>query len=276
MQDEKREAHFPGSGKWLDKSPFFSIILVMEDILGKIDRIKSSLDAYRPFPDGVIRQLRGYYRIGLTYSSNALEGNTLTESETKVVIEDGITVGGKSLREHCEAVGHAKAYDHVYSLLGDKIGVADILVLHKFFFEKIEVEDAGKFRQKNVIITGTDYLPPDYRDVPELMDRHVGRMNHHPEKEHPIVWASDVHAEFESIHPFVDGNGRIGRLLLTLLTLKNGYCPVIIPPILRGEYIAAMQKANKGNVSPLRDLIASVVYEEMKAFRRLVETLVTP
>ena len=251
------------------------------DILKKTDAIKSILDSHRPFPDHVVKQLRDYYRIGLTYSSNAIEGNTLTEPETKVIIEDGLTIGGKSLREHSEAIGHAKAYDHIYSLLNKPISVVDstlreedILFLHKIFFQQIDPENAGRYRQRNVIITGTDYLPPDYHEIPALMKKHVGNLNRDTQDKHPLEQASDLHAEFEAIHPFTDGNGRIGRLLLNILAMKNGYCPVIIPPIRRAEYITAMQKANKGDLYTLQAFVLSVIYEEMKSLQRLVESLV--
>jgi len=247
--------------------------LIMTDILQKISSLKSALDGYRPFSEHVVNQLRDYYRIGLTYTSNAIEGNTLTESETKVVIEDGITIGGKSLREHYEAIGHAKAYDHIYSMLDKPVSEEDILFLHKLFFEKIDSGNAGRYRQKNVIITGTDYLPPDYQKVPELMKKHIENLYKDVKDKHPLEHASDLHAEFESIHPFTDGNGRIGRLLLSILCMKNGYCPVIIPPIRRAEYIAAMQKSNKGDLNALRVLILSIIYEEMKSLKRLVESL---
>ena len=245
-----------------------------QESLEKIDNIKSVLDTYRPFPDHVVKQLRDYYRIGLTYTSNAIEGNTLTESETKVVIEDGLTIGGKSLIEHSEAIGHARAYDHIYSLLNKALSEEDVLYLHRLFFQQIEPENAGRYRQKNVIITGTDFLPPDYHEISELMRRHIENMNKVPAGRHLLELASDLHAEFESIHPFIDGNGRIGRLLLSILTMKNGYCPVIIPPVRRSEYITALQKANKGNMYKLRALILSIVYEEMKSLKRLVENLI--
>ena len=247
----------------------------IKDLLKKIDAIKSVLDGYRPFSEHVVKQLRDYYRIGLTYTSNAIEGNTLTESETKVVIEDGITIGGKSLREHYEAIGHAKAYDHIYTMLEKPITEENIQFLHKLFFEQIDSKNAGSYRKKNVIITGTDYLPPDYRKVPELMKKYIENINQDVKDEHPLERASDLHAEFESIHPFMDGNGRIGRLLLSILCMKNGYCPVIIPPIRRAEYIAAMQKSNKGDLNALRAMVLSVVYEEMKSLKRRVESLVT-
>lgn len=243
------------------------------DILQKIDSLKSTLDRYRPFPEHVVKQLRDYYRIGLTYTSNAIEGNTLTESETKVVIEDGITIGGKSLREHYEAIGHARAYDHIPSLLDKNITEEDVLLLHKLFFQQIDPENAGRYRNKNVIITGTDFLPPDYNKVPELMKKHIEHLNSTAKDRHPLEQAIDLHAGFESIHPFMDGNGRIGRLLLSILTMKHGFCPVIIPPIRRAEYITALQKTNKGDFNALRVLILSVIYEEMKSLQKLVENL---
>ncbi|MBU4320619.1 MAG: Fic family protein [Thermodesulfovibrionales bacterium] len=244
-----------------------------KDILNKLSSLKSILDGYRPFSEHVVKQLRDYYRIGLTYTSNAIEGNTLTESETKVIIEDGITIGGKSMREHYEAIGHAKAYDHIYSLLGKPISEEDVLSLHKLFFQQIDPENAGRYRQKNVIITGTDYLPPDYQKVPELMKKHIVTLSRKITNKHILEQASDLHAEFESIHPFTDGNGRIGRLLLSILSMKNGYCPIIVPPIRRAEYITAMQKSNKGDLNTLRAFILSVIYEEMKSLTRLVESL---
>lgn len=245
----------------------------MNDILKKIEVLKSYLDGHRPFSEHVVKQLRDYYRIGLTYTSNAIEGNTLTESETKVIIEDGLTIGGKSLREHFEAIGHAKAYDHIYSLLDRHISEEDILHLHSLFFRQIDTKNAGRYRQKNVIITGTDYLPPDYREIPVLMARHIENLNRGAKYEHPLEKAIDLHAEFESIHPFIDGNGRIGRLLLNVLTMRSGYCPVIIPPIRRAAYITALQKTNRGDLKTLRVFVLSVIHEEMKSLLRLVENL---
>ncbi|HAS17217.1 MAG TPA: cell filamentation protein Fic [Nitrospiraceae bacterium] len=244
-----------------------------KDSLERVDAIKSVLDNYRPFHEHVVKQLRDYYRIGLTYTSNAIEGNTLTESETRVVIEDGLTIGGKSLREHFEVIGHARSYDHIYSLMNSPVSEEDLLYLHKLFFQQIDSENAGRYRQKNVIITGTDFIPPDYHKVPALMKRVIENINIVPADKHPIEWASNLHAEFESIHPFIDGNGRIGRLLLSISTMKYGYCPVIIPPVRRSEYITAMQRANKGDLYMLSTFILSVIYEEMKSLKRIVENL---
>jgi Fic family protein len=218
---------------------------MLEDILKKIDQLHGELAPFRPFSVERISLTKDYYRIGSTYASNALEGNTLTESETKVVIEDGLTIGGKTLREHLEAVGHAQAYDRIYELLRTKITSAHLLELHRMFFEQIDPKTAGRLRTQNVIITGTDYLPPDFHQVPDLIEKHLRRYHNKRFQEHLLLRAADLHAEFESIHPLVDGNG---RLLLSLYTLKAGYGLVIFSPVRRGEYISALRKANQNNM----------------------------
>jgi Fic family protein len=244
---------------------------MVEELLKKIDFLHGELAPFRPFSRERLSLLKDYYRIGSTYASNALEGNTLTESETKVVIEDGLTIGGKSLREHLEATGHAQAYDHIYGLLRTRITSNDILELHRLFFQKIDPETAGRFRIQNVIITGTDYLPPDFHRVPDLIQKHLNRYNNKKFREHLLLRAADLHAEFESIHPFVDGNGRIGRLLLSLYTLKGGCGPIIFSPVRRGEYVSALRKANQNDLTGLRRLVLEAVYEELKALKRLLK-----
>jgi Fic family protein len=246
---------------------------MLEYFLKKIDQLYGELTPFRPFSTERISLIKDYYRIGSTYASNALEGNTLTESETKVVLEDGLTIGGKSVREHLEAVGHAQAYDHIYGLLRTKIAAADLLELHRLFFQQIDPETAGQLRPRNVIITGTDYLPPDYHQVPDLIQKHLRRYHNKRFQEHLLLRAADLHAEFESIHPFLDGNGRIGRLLLSLYTLKAGYGPVIFSPVRRGEYISALRKANQNNRDGLRKLVLETVYEELKALKRVVKKI---
>jgi len=245
----------------------------MGNLLNKIEDLKDYLNSFRPFPQDLLLQLKEYYRIGLTYSSNAIEGNTLTESETKIIIENGITIGGKPIRDHYEAIGHAEAYNYMYSLLYKKINEPDILYLHKLFFHAIDLKNAGKYRKCNVSITGSEFIPPGYKEVPMLMSQHIQNINKTLKKLHPLEWISDLHGEFESIHPFIDGNGRIGRLIMNLLSLKHGYCPVIIPPIKRREYISALESYHKNNRTALRELIISVVYEEMKSLKKIAEKI---
>lgn len=125
-------------------------------LLQTAEQLRDRVIALRPFPEETLKSLREYYRIGLTYSSNALEGNSLTESETKVVIEDGLTIEGKPLRDVYEAVGHAHAYDYIYTLVASKpLEESDILELHRLFYEKIDGEKAGHYRTVPVFISGS-------------------------------------------------------------------------------------------------------------------------
>ena len=124
----------------------------------RIDRYKAAIDKLRPFEGDLLGQIKSYYRIGLTWSSNALEGNTLTESETKILLEDGLTVGGTPLRDTFEALGHAQAYDFMFTLLGRReITEEDALTMHRMFYKDIDGEAAGRYRDRPVIITGSKY-----------------------------------------------------------------------------------------------------------------------
>lgn len=135
-----------------------------------IDTLKAELDGFRPFDENTVKQLKEYYRISSTYTSNALEGNTLTETETKVIFEDGFTIGGHPIREIQETIGHSKAYDLLYSLIKTaEITEENILELHRLFYEQIDPENAGRYRDKKVIITGTEYIPPAPAELSELM-----------------------------------------------------------------------------------------------------------
>ena len=130
-------------------------------VLKKIDALKAKIDAHRPLDAHMLKQVREYFRIGMTYSSNALEGNSLTETETKIVIEDGITIGGKPVRDHLEALGHSEAYDLLFRLAKNQdITEANVKELHRLFYYRIDAKQAGKYRKRRVIITGTDFIPP--------------------------------------------------------------------------------------------------------------------
>lgn len=165
-------------------------------IIDRLDRLKSEIDAARPLSADELASLKDYFGIGLAYSSNALEGNTLTISETKVVIEDGITIGGKPMRDHFEALGHAEAFDFVYGLVGSgKIDEADIKELHRLFYYRIEPAEAGVYRTKDVVITGSAHPLPSHKKVPELMQRFIESAGT-AAKLHPVEHAAQVHKEF--------------------------------------------------------------------------------
>ncbi len=226
--------------------------------------------ALRPLAPETLQSLRDYYRVGLTYSSNALEGNSLTISETKVILEDGISIGGKPLKDILEAVGHKKAYDFMYSLIKEKnISEENIKQLHKLFYQGIDETNAGVYSKQRVFISGSEYNVAPYDQLDMLMSAMIEKFNKVRASEHPIVFAAKLHQEFVYIHPFVDGNGRVARLLLNLALLQDGYPIVVIPPICRSEYIAALEKGHE-NENVFIQFIMERVVEAQRDYIRLI------
>lgn len=247
----------------------------IQTMLKRIDATKALIDSHRPLAPEEVKELDAYFRIGTTYSSNALEGNTLTLSETKVLLEDGITVGGKPLRECYEAVGHANAYDYMLEAARCEPFVFTetmILQLHKLFYQGIDPDKAGVYRDHQVFISGTDYVPPRANEVPALMKGLVDTLNEQWASLHPVRLAAFAHRKLVDIHPFTDGNGRTARLLMNLILVNKGYQIVIIPPVFRLEYINALKAAQR-DTNPSDEafirLIAECEVEAQKDFCRM-------
>lgn len=240
------------------------------DIYGLLEIYKASIDKLRPFEGDMLTQIKDYYRIGLTWSSNALEGNTLTESETKVLLEDGLTVGGKPLRFTFEAVGHAKAYDFMFTLLKNRtITQKDILTMHQMFYGSIEAECAGKYRDINIFISGSKYPVSETKSIQIEMDGLFNWIISERPKLHPVKFAAQLHKRFIFIHPFKDGNGRIARLIMNTALIQDGYLLAVIPPVLRHEYIELLEKAHSDD-KPFGHFIAERVIESQKEIMRLL------
>lgn len=247
----------------------------MNTLLKRIDEYKSLIDSRRPLKQEEIKELDNYFRIGTTYSSNALEGNTLTISETKVILEDGITIGGKPIKDYYEATGHANAYDYMLNAARCEnftFSEEIILMIHKLFYSSLDLEKAGKYRDHQVFITGSDYLPPIPKDVPQQMSEFVNKLNKKKDSLHPVVLAAFAHRRLVDIHPFTDGNGRTARLLMNLILVNKGYQIVSIPPILRNEYISALRIAQRENTPSDKEflrLIAECEIEAQKDYFRM-------
>jgi len=238
-------------------------------IYKRIDELKKAIDNIRPFEGEMLRQIKAYYRVGLTWTSNALEGNSLTEVETKILLEDGLTVGGKPLRDTFEAIGHAEAYDFMFTLLQNRaIAENDALTMHKMFYKGIDPEYAGRYRDKQVIITGSKYPVCEAERIAGEMESLYAWVKNEREAWHPVEFAAQLHKRFVFIHPFIDGNGRLTRLLMNTALIQDGYMMAIIPPILRQEYISLLEKAHK-NDRPFMDFIAERVLESEKEIIRL-------
>jgi Fic family protein len=242
------------------------------DKLARIDEMKTRINGFRPLGHHMLKQIREYFRIGFTYASNALEGNSLTETETKIVIEDGITIGGKPLRDHYEAIGHSEAYDYLLGMAKKKeITENQIKKLHRAFFHRIAARQAGKYRRQKVLISGTDFIPPPPSIIPMLMADFMARIPQLRATRHPVEFAAILHKEFVTIHPFIDGNGRVARLLMNLALIQSGYPIAIVPPILRKKYLDTLDKTHRGDDRPFIDFIAGVCYESTKEYLRLLD-----
>ena len=245
----------------------------IEAIYRTIDAYKARLDLERPFEGKVLDMLRDYYRVGLTWSSNALEGNRLTEMETKIVLEDGLTVGGKPLRDTFEALGHARAYDFMFELLHANVITLDhIRTLHRLFYAAIDEDYAGVWRDHRVAVSGSDYVFPLPTQLEFMMNDFVSWMTRVRETMHPVQFAAMVHLEFVSIHPFADGNGRVARLLMNTVLIQAGYMLAVIPPRLRADYLSAIRSDQQDDdEEPFCNLIAEMALQTQKDVMRLLQ-----
>jgi Fic family protein len=244
---------------------------MFENKIKKCDEQKKEIDSFRPISAEQSKQLKEHFKIGLTYSSNALEGNTLTLIETKVIIEDGLTIGGKSLTEIDEATGHAKAYDFIFEIVEkENIELADILKIHQLFYQQIDSDNAGQYRTESVFISGMDSKLPAPEKIESLMISFEKDLIKLKTKFHPIEYAATIHNRFVTIHPFSDGNGRTARLLMNLLLMRAGYSITIIPPIYRADYIKCAYEGNKDNHTEFIYLLSSMVYESQKEYLGLL------
>ena len=246
--------------------------MTKQELFDKADKYKETISKSRPLSEREIKEIENYFKIGVTYSSNALEGNSLTITETKILIEDGITVGGKPVKDYYEASGHSNAYDYMIKIAKEKpivINEEIILKLHNLFYNKVDSENAGKYRIEQVFISGTEYLPPAAEEVPQLMKEFIENINLKKDILHPIEFAALLHKGLVDIHPFVDGNGRTARLLMNLVLVAYGYGVALIPPVLRREYIDSLiisQREKNSDVEPFIKLIAECVIETEKDY----------
>lgn len=217
----------------------------MEALLKRISEKKQRFDAFKPLGKDLENNLHNWTRIALTYTSNAIEGNTLSHQETAQIIEKNITIGGKTIVEHIEAINHAKAIDLVIKKAKEKkrenLVDEDILAIHRCILTNIDDRNAGSFRQCSVRIMGSMVPRPNYLKVPELIKDFMGWLT--TASDHTAKIAAEAHLKFVFIHPFVDGNGRTARLLMNLLLLQDGYPLTIIEKENRMAYINAIEKA---------------------------------
>ena len=217
-------------------------------IYDELTKKKEQLDSYGPLSEALARNLDDWFCVELTYTSNAIEGNTLTRHETALVIEKGITSSGKSLREHLEATNHAHALRWVRDQVTRKpqtINEKDILHIQSVILRGIDDINSGCYRNIPVRISGSSVILPNPHKVPDLMKNLIEsfRYSHNL---HPVELASEAHYQLVTIHPFVDGNGRTARLLMNMILLMTGYPLAIIRKTDRLAYIDSLERAQLG------------------------------
>ncbi|MGN6086999.1 Fic family protein [Trinickia sp.] len=243
----------------------------LQPLLEAIDADKAKLDTAPPLPLHTLESLRQSMLLDWTYNSNAIAGNSLTQSETKTVL-DGIAVGGKLLREHFEVLNHREAMLYVEERVGsnEPFSESQIRHIHHFLLKGIDDKEAGQYRHENVTIAGASTKAADFSQVPTEMAALIAWHSSAGEM-HPIERAARLHARFEKIHPFSDGNGRAGRLLLNLELMKSGYPPAVIRHEHRLAYCEALDKAGAGgDFGALAQLVAEAVQRTLEIYLNLL------
>ncbi|MBU0629045.1 MAG: Fic family protein [Nanoarchaeota archaeon] len=228
-----------------------------KELYERILRKKKELDSLRPFSKASLNRLKGNFNIESTYNSNAIEGNTLTKSETRLVLEEGVTIGGKSMREHFEAINHKEAIDFIESVVNDKkkISKETICRINGLILNNIEDDEKGVYRLRKVHIEGASFIPPMPSLIPRLMGDFLGWLEKNKEKMNIADYAALAHEKFVFIHPFIDGNGRCARLLVNLLLIQQGYPPIVILKAERKKYIKTLDGAHQEKYTPFVNFI---------------------
>jgi Fic family protein len=216
------------------------------DILKEIDKKADVIQSIRPFEGIYLKQLNDFFKIETTYTSNAVEGNSMSISETKIILEDGITVGGKPLRDFYEVVGHGRAYDYMFSLINNKnISEKNILYCHDLFSKGIEgFINPGKYRKSEIMVTGSKKVFPKPAVVASKMKEYIDWTVSERKKYHPVIFAAEAHRRLANIHPFTDGNGRISRLVMNTYLFQDRLLPVSIPVLRKSDYYNSLEKNN--------------------------------
>ncbi len=237
-------------------------------LLNRLEQKKSQLDTLRPLPIAAVRRLNEQLTVEWIYNSNAIEGSTLTLKETQLILETGLTIGGKPLREHFEVINHKEAIEYVEALSTGEAPITPFHVrqIHKLVITRIDDDNAGQYRNLPVYITGSAHQPPDAWEVPHLMSEWGGWLVSPALSLHSIERAALAHHWLVSIHPFIDGNGRTARLVMNLLLMQEGYPPTIIMRVNRRQYYRVLAQADEGNEAPLINFVGRAVERGLTFF----------
>jgi len=249
------------------------IELIEKNLAERLEKKLAKLNSLRPLPKQTLESLRKKFEVEMTYNSNAIEGNRLTLKETYLVLERGLTIGGRSMKEHLEATNHKEAIKAMEEMVKQKKRIIeiDVLNLHAVILDKIKPEQAGFYRNGPVAITLAKHRPPSYKEVPKLMHAVFDLLNKKVEGTKAIEIASEIHHKITFIHPFWDGNGRLARLLMNIKLMQAGFPPTILKRRERVSYYDALEKADNGEMGPLTTIIAKDVGKSLDLYLETFE-----
>jgi Fic family protein len=239
-------------------------------MFARVDSLKAELGKRRPLTQGELRRLQEEFLVEFTYNSNAIEGNTLTLRETALVLE-GFTIDKKPLKDHLEAVGHRDAFLYVQHLVTDKAAMSERVIkdIHSLVLMD-RPDDKGVYRRIPVMIMGAYHEPPQPYLVPVQMEQLVTGQKDN--KRHPIEDAALFHLDFEGVHPFIDGNGRTGRLILNLMLMQNGYLPIDVKFTDKKRYYACIDSYYKDKTAkPMVKMVAEYLEERLLRYLQIFD-----
>ncbi|MHB8232094.1 MAG: Fic family protein [bacterium] len=247
----------------------------LEQLLKEIDELKKRWDISLPLSEDEARMMKEDLEVTQTYNSNAIEGNILTLAETKAILLDGVTIAGKPLKDHLEAINHVYAMRYIDNITFNsdkKIKESEILEIHRLILNDIRTEDAGRYRKVRIYVSGSRRKFPEPEEVKGLMDKFIADMNSEAGSGmHPVIQAAHIHQGLVYIHPFIDGNGRTARLLMNLTLLRNGYPSATVFYTDRPFYYAALEKASFGDLKDFEVLIADAVKNSLTDYLSFVK-----
>ncbi len=237
-------------------------------LLARIENKKAQLDQLRPLPTAAVTRLRDQIVVEWIYNSNAIEGNTITLQETRLILETGLTIGGKSLREHFEVINHRDAIDYVEDLVAkaEQVTPFHVRQIHKLVLSRIDDENAGRYRETQVRIAGAAFIPPESWLVPNLMTEWGDWLASEEKQSHPVELAALAHHRLVAIHPFIDGNGRTARLVMNLILMRAGFPPTVIQRINRRQYYRVLDQADSGKPAGLVNFVGRAVERSLNLY----------
>ncbi len=247
----------------------------LQSLLRDCDTLKERLSGLRPLPVEALQKIEEAYNIEYTYESNRIEGNTLTLQETALVVNEGVTIAGKSMREHLEAINHAEAIDYIRDFAKSDIEISErtIKEIHALVLHGISRENAGRYRSVPVMISGSTNVPPQPYLIEKHMENFILKFRElEREGAHPVVIAAYLHDELVRIHPFIDGNGRTSRLLMNLYLLRRGYTLVNLKGSdeAKSSYYKALEASHTENrPAVFQALVAEAERESLQRYLSL-------